>query len=31
MLDVPIEEYPIDKLSEVINQNNKVVEQLLNQ
>lgn len=30
MLDVPIEEYPIDKLSEVINLNNNLVEQIVN-
>lgn len=29
MLDVPIEEYPTDKLSEVINLNNKLVEQIV--
>ena len=29
MLDVPIEEYPIDKLSEVITKNNSIVEQIL--
>ena len=28
MLDVPIEEYPIDKLSKVISLNNKHVEQI---
>lgn len=29
MLDVPIEEYPIDKLSEEINRNNNLVEQIV--
>jgi len=29
MLDVPIEEYPTDKLSEAINLNNKLVEQIV--
>lgn len=29
MLDVPIEEYPIDKLSEDINRNKKLVEQIM--
>ena len=31
MLDIPIEEYPMEKLSKVINKNNCIVEQILQQ